>query len=225
MTKSSFHWIGAAAALLVSVACVSSIRAQEVITPPQGKGHVVVFLSGMAGPKHDKALANAIASLGYVVVVYDGRHVEGGLGQKLRTDIQNAQQTPNALPGKVALVGVSFGGGFALAFGSRWPDLVAVNIVWYPATGFANKFPGFANRITVPVLMFAGEADHYRDCCQIATARPLAAHAAAAGVPFELVTYPGVDHDFIQGGKNYNASAYHDALDRTAARLKAVFAN
>jgi dienelactone hydrolase len=102
---------------------------------------------------------------------------------------------------------------------------VAVNIVWYPATGFANKFPGFANRITVPVLMFAGEADHYRDCCQIATARTLAAHAAAAGVPFELVTYPGVDHDFIQGGKNYNASAYHDALDRTAARLKAVFAN
>ncbi len=225
MTKSSLHLIGAAAVLLVSLVCVSSLRTQEVITPPQGKGHVVVFLSGMAGPKHDKALAEAIASLGYVVVVYDGRHVEGGLGQKLRTDIQNAQQTPNALPGKVALVGVSFGGGFALAFGSRWPDLVSVDIVWYPATGFASKFPGFANRITVPVLMFAGEADHYHDCCLIATARSLAANAAAAGIPFELVTYPGTDHDFIKGGKNYNPSAYDDALDRTAARLKAAFAN
>ena len=225
MTKSSFHLIGAAAALLVSLACVSSLRAQKVITPPQGKGHVVVFLSGMAGPKHDKALAEAIASLGYVVVVYDGRHIEGGFGQKLRTAIQNAQQTPNGLPGKVALVGVSFGGGFALAFGARWPDLVAVDIVWYPATGFANRLPGFVNRITVPVLMFAGEADHYHDCCLIATARTLAAHAAAAGVPFELVTYPGADHDFIKGGSNYNPSAYNDALDRTAARLKASFAN
>jgi len=76
MTKSSFHLIGAAAALLVSLAWVSCLRSQEVITPPQGKGHVVVFLSGMAGPKHDKALASAIASLGYVVVVYDGRDVE-----------------------------------------------------------------------------------------------------------------------------------------------------
>ena len=225
MTKSSFHLIGATATLLVSLVCVSSLRAQEVITPPQGRGHVVVFLSGMAGPKHDKALANAIASLGYVVVVYDGRHMEGGFGQKLRTAIQNAQQTPNALPGKVALVGVSLGGGFALAFGSRWPDLVAVDIVWYPATGFANRMPGFVNRITVPVLMFAGEADHYQDCCLIATARTLAAHAAAAGVPFELVTYPGADHDFIKGGSNYNPSVYNDALDRTTATLKAAFAN
>lgn len=225
MTKSSFRLIGAAAALLVSLACVSSPRAQEVISPPQRKGHVVVFLSGMAGPKHDKALAEAIASLGYVVVVYDGRHMEGGFGQKLRTAIQNAQQTPNALPGKVALVGVSLGGGFALAFGSRWPDLVAVDILWYPATGFANKLPGFVNRITVPVLMFAGGSDHYHDCCLIATARTLAAHATAAGVPFELVTYPGADHDFIKGGRNYNPSAYNDALDRTSARLKAAFAN
>jgi dienelactone hydrolase len=225
MTKSSFHLIGATATLLVSLVCVSSLRAQEVITPSQGKGHVVVFLSGMAGPKHDKALAEDLASLGYVVVVYDGRHMEGGFGQKLRTAIQNAQQTPNALPGKVALVGVSLGGGFALAFGSRWPDLVAVDIVWYPATGFANRMPGFVNRITVPVLMFAGEADHYQDCCLIATARTLATHAAAAGVPFELVTYPDADHDFIKGGKNYNPSAYNDALDRTTATLKAAFAN
>ena len=209
MTKSSFHLIGATATLLVSLVCVSSLRAQEVITPSQGKGHVVVFLSGMAGPKHDKALAEDLASLGYVVVVYDGRHMEGGFGQKLRTAIQNAQQTPNALP----------------AFGSRWPDLVAVDIVWYPATGFANRMPGFVNRITVPVLMFAGEADHYQDCCLIATARTLAAHAAAAGVPFELVTYPGADHDFIKGGSNYNPSVYNDALDRTTATLKAAFAN
>jgi dienelactone hydrolase len=225
MTKSSFHFIAAVAVLLVSLAFDSSLPAQEVISPPQGKGHVVVFLSGMAGPKHDKALAEAIASLGYVVVVHDGRKMGEGLGQALRTAIEKAQQTPNALPGKVALVGVSLGGGYALAFGSRWPDLVAVDILWFPATGFVRRMPGFVNRISAPVLMFAGEADRYEDCCLIATARAMAANAAAAGVPFELVTYPGVDHDFIKGGANYDPAAYSDALDRTAAKLKAAFAN
>ena len=122
-----------------------------------------------------------------------------------------------------ALVGVSLGGGFALAYGSRWTDLVAVDIVWYPATGFVNRAPGFANVITVPVLMFAGESDHYMDCCLIATARSLAADAAAVNAPFELITYPGVDHDFIQGGMNFNFTAYSDALEHTATKLKAAF--
>ena len=51
----------------------------------------------------------------------------------------------------------------------------------------------------VPVLMFAGESDHYMDCCLIGTARSLAADATAVNAPFELITYPGVDHDFITG--------------------------
>lgn len=222
MTHSSFRGLPPAALLALTV-FASSVQAQEVISPPQGKGHVVVFVSGAAGPKHDKALEQAIAGLGYVVVVYDGRKMASGLGETLRTALENAQQLPNALPGKVALVGVSLGGGFALAFGSRWPDLVAVDIVWYPATGFANRIPGFARVIRVPVLMFAGESDHYQDCCLIGTARSLAASAAAASAPFELITYPGVDHDFIKGGSNFNPSAYNDALDHTAAKLKAAF--
>jgi pimeloyl-ACP methyl ester carboxylesterase len=226
MTKSSFHLIGATATLLVSLVCVSSLRAQEVITPSQGKGHVVVFLSGMAGPKHDKALAEDLASLGYVVVVYDGRHMEGGFGQKLRTAIQNAQQTPNALPGKVALVGVSLGGGFALAFGSRWPDLVAVDIVWYPATGFANRMPGFVNRITVPVLMFAGEADHYQRLLPDRD-RPHVGRPCRSGRSSLRTRHLSRRRTTIsfKGGSNYNPSVYNDALDRTTATLKAAFAN
>jgi dienelactone hydrolase len=42
-------------------------------------------------------------------------------------------------------------------------------------------------------------------------------------VPFELVTYPNTGHDFIVGGSNYNPQSYKDALDRTAASLKAAF--
>jgi len=223
MTNSRFRLIPAAIVLLAMVVPAAQARAQEEIAPPQGKGHVVVFISGIGGPKHDKALAEAIAALGYDVYVCDGRQMERSPGEALRAAIEAARQMPNALPGKVALVGVSLGGGFSLAFGSSWADVVAVDVVWYPATGFLTRSRGFARHISVPVLMFAGESDHFMDCCLITTARSLASDAKAANAPFELVTYPGADHDFMKGGMNYNAAAWNDALARTAAKLKAVF--
>jgi dienelactone hydrolase len=223
MTKSWFRFVSTATALLASTAFASTAIAQEEIAPPQGKGHVVVFVSGMAGPKHDKALSNDIAALGYDVVVYDGRKMDAGQSDALRAAIDQAQQMPHALPGKVAVVGVSLGGGCSLGFASKWPDLVAQVIVWYPATVFLKRMPDFAARIRVPVLMFAGESDNFMNCCLIKTARSLAADAAVVKAPFDLVTYPGVNHDFIPGGMNYNAAAYKDAFDRTAARLKTAF--
>ena len=180
------------------------VLAQEEIAPPQGKGNVVVLVSGIMGPKHDKALSEAIAALGYDVYVCDGRKIAKNPGGNLRAAIQAAQQSPHALPGKVALVGISLGGGFALGLGSEWPDVVAVDIVWYPATGFAARLPGFARRMSVPVLMFAGESDHFENCCLIETARAIESSAKANNAPFELITYPGADHDFIKGGHNYN---------------------
>lgn len=225
MTNSLRRLIPLATSMLVAVLLVQCALSQEEIVPPQGKGRVVVFVSGIAGPKHDKALSEAIAALGYYVYICDGRQIAKMPGGNLRAAIQAAQQSPHALPGKIALVGVSLGGGFSLALGSEWPDLVAVDIVWYPATGFAARLPGFTRRISVPVLMFAGEADHFENCCMIETARAIEASAKANNAPFELVTYPGADHDFIKGGKNYNPTAYEDALNRTAARLKAAFAS
>jgi dienelactone hydrolase len=61
------------------------------------------------------------------------------------------------------------------------------------------------------------------DCCLIGTARTLAADAATANAPFDLISYPGADHDFVKGGSNYNPAAYTDSLNRTAAKLKATF--
>jgi len=225
MTNSSRRLIQLAASLLAMVLFAPCALAQQEIAPPQGKGHVVVFVSGIAGPKHDKALSEAIAALGYDVYVCDGRQIAKSPGGSLRAAIQAAQQSPHALPGKVALVGVSLGGGFSLALGSEWPDVVAVDIVWYPATGFASRLPGFARRMSVPVLMFAGESDHFENCCLIETARAIEASAKANSAPFELVTYPGADHDFIKGGRNYDPRAYEDAFNRTAAKLKAAFAD
>jgi len=224
MPNSSLRLIPLAASLIAAFLFAHRASAQEEIAPPQGKGHVVVFVSGIAGPKHDKALSEAIAALGYDVYVCDGRQIAKMPGANLRAAVQAAQQSPHALPGKVALIGVSLGGGLSLAYGSEWPDLVAVDIVWYPATGFAARLPGFARRMSVPVLMFAGESDNFENCCLIETARAIEASAKANNAPFELVTYPGAGHDFIKGGMNYNAADYEDALHRTAAKLKAAFA-
>ena len=211
------------ALLLLVTAVVPSVLAQQEFPPPQGNGRVVVLISGTAGPKHDKAFAQAVAALGFDVVVFDGNKMEEKRFEGIKSAIVQARQMPHAVPGKVALIGLSLGGGLALAYGSLMANDVAVDIVWYPATGFFQRRPGFARFIKVPVLMFAGESDTYRDCCLISTARALAAAAADAKVPFELVTYPGTGHDFIVGGSNYNPKSYKDALDRTAARLKAAF--
>jgi dienelactone hydrolase len=212
------------ALLLTTVAFAPAALAQQEFPPPQGKGHVVVLISGTAGPRHDREFAQAIAALGYDVALFDGNKLEGKGREGIRSAIEQAKQMPHAAPGKVALIGLSLGGGLALAYGSLMPDEVAIDVVWYPATGFFARFPGFARRIRVPVLMFAGESDTYRDCCLISTARAIATAADAAKVPFELVTYPDTGHDFIVGGSNYNPKFYKDALDRTAARLKSVFA-
>jgi dienelactone hydrolase len=130
---------------------------------------------------------------------------------------------PHALPGKVGLVCLSLGGAICLGFGSMWPDLVAVDIVWYPATSVFHDIPGFVERVEVPVLMFAGESDDFRNCCLIETARAFSAASSTAHQPFEVVTYPNTNHDFIEGGSNYNPTSYKDALERTSAKLKAAF--
>ena len=211
------------AVILATLVLTPYAFAQQEYPPPQGNGRVVVLVSGTAGPEHDAAFARDLAALGYDVMVFDGNKIYATGAEGLKSAIAQARQMPHALPGKVALIGLSLGGGVALAYGSMMPNDVAVDIVWYPATGFYLRIPGYASRFKVPVLMFAGESDNYLNCCLISTARAMAADALAIKAPFELVTYPGTNHDFIVGGTGYKAESYKDALSRTAARLKSTF--
>jgi dienelactone hydrolase len=211
------------AALIVALACLATaggVQAQVEFPPPQGKGPVVVAISGATGIGHYTPVSEAIARLGYDVMLFDGNTMVGTQGAAVKAAIVKAQQAPHGLGGKVALVGFSLGGGMSLFYGTQWPELVSGAVVWYPETGMIHNIPGWAGRTKIPVLMFAGEADTYKDCCLIGTAHALEAAANAARVPFELVTYPGVRHDFVTGGANYDAHAYADAFKRTAERLK-----
>jgi dienelactone hydrolase len=207
--------------LLVAATAAQAQQSGQEFPPPQGKGRVVVLSSGMSGPSHYTTVAQDIAKLGYDVVMFDGNSEEGTHGDGLKSAIQQALTMPHAMPGKVALVGFSLGGGESLYYGSQWGDRVAGVVAWYPANAFIKNVPGFAQRQQVPIVVFAGGKDHFRNsCCTASNDQTLQSASQGAGKSFDLTVYPDADHDFVKGGTNYNANAYADALQRTATALK-----
>jgi dienelactone hydrolase len=196
-----------------------AVHAQE-FTPPGGKGRVIVAVSGSMGAKAYEGPARKLASFGYDVILLDGNNMVGDHGVGLKAAIDKAPQSPNALPGKVGVVGFSLGGGQVLGYAPQWSDQVAVVVVMYPLTSVYKDIPAVVGRIKVPVLMFAGEKDTLKNCCLIETARSIASAAAAVNAPFELVTYPNVGHDFVVEGMRYDAKAATDAWARTETMLK-----
>ncbi|MGR4065836.1 MAG: dienelactone hydrolase family protein [Vulcanimicrobiaceae bacterium] len=205
---------------LASVARAQQPSGQE-FPPPQGKGRVVVLSSGASGPAHYALVAAEIAKLGYDVVLFDGNAEEGTHGDGLKSAIAQALTMPHALPGKVALVGFSLGGGMSLYYGPQLPDQVAGIVAWYPANAFIRDVPGFVNRLQVPVVVFAGGKDNFRNgCCTALNDQALESAAKAAGKSFDLTVYPEANHDFVKGGQNYDEKAYDDAFQKTEDALK-----
>jgi dienelactone hydrolase len=209
----------------VALGAIASAHAQTEFTPPAGKGRALVAVSGSMGARAYEPAARKLASFGYDVFLLDGNSLVGDQGVGLKAAIDKAPQSPNALPGKVGVVGFSLGGGQVLGYAPRWSDQVAVVVVMYPLTSVYKDISAVVARIKVPVLMFAGEQDSMKDCCRIATARAIASAAAAINAPFELVTYPNVGHDFVVEGPHYDAKAAADCWARTEAMLKSHLAD
>ena len=201
-------------------------RAQEEFPPPQGMGRLVVLASGMSGPEHYREVSADIAKLGYDVVLFDGNAEENTQGHGVKRDIDRARSMPHALPGKVALVGFSLGGGMDLYYGTQLTDDVAGVVVWFPANSFIKDVPGFGNRLQVPLVVLAGGKDHFRDnCCTADKDSILEQAAKSAGKSFDLTVYPDANHDFSKGGANYREKDYADGLQRTADALKTFLGN
>ncbi len=210
----------AAVAIAAITLAAGTASAQTEFPPASGKGRVVVMISGQAGDAHYDELAREIAQLGYDTVLLDGNKIRGEHGDGLHQEIVKAQHSEHALSGKVGVVGFSLGGGEVLAWATRWTDLVATVVVWFPVTTFVKDPDHFVTVIKVPVLFLAGERDSYHNCCAIGTARALAAAAKSHDVPLELVTYPNADHDFVVQGKYYDSRSAADGWQRQASRLK-----
>jgi dienelactone hydrolase len=200
---------------------------QTEYAPPSGKGRVVVMISGQSGPTNYIPIAKDIAKAGYYVVLVDGNDIWKKDGEdRFKGVVARAQQSPQALPGKVGVVGFSLGGGPALAYAANEPDLVAAVVVGYPLTNYITDPTSFvAHRIKVPTVMLAAVHDADKNCCMIDMARKLAAAAKAGSEPFELTEYPNAKHGFnLRGEGNYREQDAADAFARTLAHLKKYLA-
>jgi len=190
--------------------------AQTAYAPPAGKGPVVVVLSGHSGPGLYHGYAAELSRLGYYTVLIDGKDIltreQDGAGN-LRKAIERAQRSSQGVPGKAAVIGFSQGGGGALAHGANMPDLVSTVVAYYPQTSFVSDMGRLAARFQVPVLVLAGAADRYHNCCLIESMRAMQAAAVERQAQFELVVYPYADHGF-----NLRSSAYRGEDDADAWR-------
>ncbi len=199
--------------------------ADITLSPPSGRGRVVLVISGNDGPAAYKDYAGNIAKSGYYTVIIDGRDILAGDfqgGGRLRKAIERAQSSPDALPGKIAVIGFSRGGGGALAYAEREPDTVAAVIAYYPLTDFIAKVSDmktFVGNFRIPLVVFAGGKDTYKNCCLLTTIKSMDETAKKLNVPMELVVYPDAGHNFIKE-PSYRAADADDAFRRTAEVLR-----
>jgi hypothetical protein len=91
------------ASLATAVAAAS--LAQMEFAPPSGKGRAVVAVSGALGAHAYEPAAKRLAAMGSDVSLLNGNGLVGDKGVGLKAAIDKAQQSPNALPGKVAAIG------------------------------------------------------------------------------------------------------------------------
>jgi dienelactone hydrolase len=214
------------AALALVVCAMTAVQAQglkgEIFPPASGKGAIVIVVSGASGTPLFRDFSSKLAGLGYYTVLINGRGViidPPGAGN-LRAAIAESQSAAQAIPGKVALVGLSLGGAAVLLHGAPLKDQVSAVVAYYPAiTVFAPDVTALAAKLQTPVLLFAGVQDRYNGCCMIESMRALA--AAPKTVPFELVVYPDAGHGFNLHApwSVYRAQDADDAWARMVAFL------
>jgi dienelactone hydrolase len=197
-------------------------RSQEFRTPQSGKGPAVILISGVSGTALYQDYARAVAALGYTAILVSGRDIsnqENGSSDNLKRVISTSQADPRVVPGKVAVIGFSLGGGGALLHAAHMQEPVAAVVAYYPAVTRLPSIEGAAKRVAVPTLILAGEKDRYNNCCLIESIREFAATAQAANRQVEVVTYPNADHGFNLNVRAFRADDSADAWVKVQAVL------
>ena len=206
--------------------------AKTVYAPANGKpGPVIIAISGRTGPTSYRDYATKLAELGYYTVLVSGKDILNpemlGPGNLMQA-INRAQHTPEAIPGKVAVIGFSLGGGGALYTAANMPDAVSMVVAYYPYTRtWVNKMNALVDHLKVPILVMAAGRDRYMECCVVETAQAMEVAAKARKIPFELVVYPDANHGFnLETGASgepmgaYRPDDSRDAWSRTLEMLK-----
>lgn len=184
-----------------------------------------MLLSGHSGPSQYQPIAVDVARLGYYAVLLDGKDIlaaDQRGGERLKAAILRAQRSDHAVPGKVAVIGFSQGGGGALTYATRLPDLAAIVVTYYPE----NRFHHALHRLQDVRQSLPGARSHpgrrgrqVHNCCLIETMRVLETSAREEGAPLELIVYPHADHGFnLRSG--YRPDDAADGWRRTTALLR-----
>jgi len=121
------------------------------------------------------------------------------------------------------LLGFCLGGATALLAGTTDLELAGV-VAFYPWTGELGREPAlpdeFVARVRCPVLGLFGDAD---EVIPTAVPRAFDEHLDQAGVPHEIVIYPGAPHGFFE--RHYlDREKRPDTLEDVWRRLTAFFA-
>jgi len=220
----SMNWRVFGISLVVALACACAtipLASGVEYDPPNGKGPIVILLSGYDGPDNYKSYATEVARLGYYAILLDGKEYYKYGKSALKDAIERAQRSPKAIPGKAPVIGFSMGGGAAINDATFMPDYVSAVVAYYPMTKELGNMRKLAAKFKVPTLVFAGGKDTYNNCCLIESMREMEAGAKESGVTFELVVYPDAKHVFnIPEAKQvYRAEDAADAWQRTTKML------
>jgi dienelactone hydrolase len=213
---------------LAGTAALAQSPFREEILPKAGKGPAVLIIAGAAGPDPRRNYAKDIAAEGYHVMLVDGREILSRNhpgAQNFKDAVAALLASPATTSTKVAVIGFSQGGGAVLAQAIHQPETVSGAVAYYPATSWVQNMDGLVNRIQVPLLFLAAEADTYNNCCLFPKAKEIEAAAKAKGRPFEFVSYPNAEHGFDLTGRNYRSDYVKDAWSRTLDALKKAHAN
>lgn len=213
-----FRKLAIVAAAFLTCGATSEVRHEHF--EPAGMGPPVVLVSGAFGEGAYREQARRMAALGYDVLLVDSRDLVDIEAPGLKAVISHIKDSDHALPGKVAMIGFSLGGGQLLAHAAAWSEDVSAIVVIYPATVALGDPAELAKSIKVPVLVLAGEADRMADCCNIERARAIAVAAKARQAPLVLWSYPNTGHDFIlEGTPGFNRRVAANAWYRTLGWL------
>lgn len=216
-------WLASIFVAAFPFAAGAQAPAQQEFDPPGGKpAQAILFVSGQGGPTNYVPIAKQIAAQGFYVSLIDGNDAfkANNAGEAaFKAALDRTRTSPKALPGKIAVIGSSLGGGAALTYAARMPDQVAAVVAYYPYTAFVQNPAGFAGQIKVPTLILTGVKDDWKNCCMIGKARELAAASPQSGGQslLSLVEYPQANHAF-----NHHGSPYFRQADAEDAQRRAV---
>jgi carboxymethylenebutenolidase len=151
----------------------------------------------------------------------DGKVMQRSLdGDKLFTDLMNGAKFLKAHPlsnGKLGATGFCYGGGVVNRLAVEMGADLNAGVPFYGRAAATEDVP----KIKAPLVVQNAEDDPRINAMQ----PDFKAALEAAGVPFEMHTYPGTKHGFHNNSTpRYNEEQAKIAWDRTVAHFKANLA-